>query len=47
MENSPLKSLAMSRLPDPPTRPLFHATENSEFSIMITKTEEGNCHLSK
>lgn len=46
-ENSPLKSLAMSHLPDPPTWPLFQATENSEFSMMITRIKEGKCHLSK
>lgn len=43
MESSPLKSLAVSHLPDPPTRPLFQATENPGFSMMIIRIEEENC----
>lgn len=47
LESSPLKSLALSHLPAPPARPLFETIEDSEFSVMITRIEEGNCHLSK
>lgn len=47
MGSFPLKSLAISHLPDPPTRPLFQGIESSGFSMMITRIEEGNCHLSK